>query len=79
MQLKSKSNDRSEKIESECKLTKCEFPTSLSEDQFRSAEACIDDAEATGDIGKKVTTLKRDNNNLLGGKIKSKGGWVADD
>jgi len=79
VQLKAKSNDRNEKIESECKLTKCELPTSLSEDQFRSAEACIDDAEATGDIGKRVTTLKRDNNNLLGGKIKSKGVWLEGD
>jgi len=79
VQLKGKSNDRNEKIESECKLTKCELPTSLSEDQYRSAEACIDDAEATGDLGKKVTTLKRDNNGLLGGKIKSKGVWLEDD
>jgi hypothetical protein len=79
VQLKGKLKNRNEKIESECKLTKCELPTSLSEDQYRSAEACIDDAEATGDLGKKVTTLKRDKNNLLGGKIKSKGVWLEND
>ena len=73
VQLKGKSNDKTDKIDAQCTLKKCVVPGGLLIDQVRSAEACIEDSEENGEIGKKVTTLKLDRNNLLGGKITSKG------
>ena len=75
VQIKGKSNDDTQAIESKCTLTKCQIPGGLTLDQIASAEQCIDDAEDAEDIGKKVTTLKLDNNNLLKGNIWSKGTW----
>jgi hypothetical protein len=76
VQIKGKLNDDKMTIESQCTLTKCEVPGDLTLDQIRSAEDCMEDSEDNGDLGKSVTTLKLDNNNLLKGKIKSKGMWL---
>jgi hypothetical protein len=75
VQIKGKANDDKLTAESKCTLTKCNIPGGLTLDQIASAEACIDAAEDAGDIGKKVSTLKLDNQNLLKGNIWSKGTW----
>ncbi|MBW2578380.1 MAG: hypothetical protein JRE38_09970 [Deltaproteobacteria bacterium] len=75
VQLKGKSNDNTDRIESKCTLTKCQIPGALSPDQIASAQQCIEEQEDAGNIGKKVTSLKLDNNNLLKGKIWSRGVW----
>ncbi|MBW2578051.1 MAG: hypothetical protein JRE38_08290 [Deltaproteobacteria bacterium] len=75
VQIKGKSNDDKETVESKCTLTKCEIPGGLTLDQIASAEQCIEDAEDAENIGKKVSTLKLDNQNLLKGNIWSKGVW----
>ena len=75
VQLKGKSNDDTQAIESKCMLKKCAIPGGLTLDQIASAQQCIENAEDSEDIGKKVTTLKLDNNNLLKGNIWSKGTW----
>jgi hypothetical protein len=76
VQIKGKANDDKLTAESQCTLSKCVVPGELTIDQVRSAEICIDDSEENGTIGKNVTTLKLDNNNMLKGKIKSKGDWA---
>jgi hypothetical protein len=75
VQIKGKSNDDKFTAESKCTLTKCEIPGGLTVDQIGLIEDCVDDAEESGDIGKKVSTLKLDNQNLLKGNIWSKGMW----
>jgi hypothetical protein len=75
VQLKGKSNDTTERIESKCTLTKCQIPGAFSPNQIASAQQCIEEQEDAGNIGKKVTSLKLDNNNLLKGKIWSRGVW----
>lgn len=75
VQIKGKIDDDKLTIESQCTFTKCDIPGSLTIDQIRSAEDCMEDSEDNGDLGKSVTTLKLDNNNLLKGTITSKGTW----
>jgi len=75
VQIKGKANDDKLTAESKCTLTKCEIPGGLTVEQIGLIEDCIDDAEESGDIGKKVSTLKLDNQNLLKGNIWSKGIW----
>jgi hypothetical protein len=75
VQIKGKANDDKFTAESKCTLTKCEIPGGLTVEQIGLIEDCIDDAEDSGNIGKKVSTLKLDNQNLLKGNIWSKGMW----
>jgi len=71
------SNDDSDKIKSRCILVRCSIPSgttlSLTLDQIESALACIDDSEVDGSLGKSVSTLTLDNNDLLRGNITSQG------
>jgi hypothetical protein len=76
VQIKGKLNDVYDTIESQCTLTKCEIPGGLTIDQLRSATECMEGSEENGDLRKSVTTLKLDNNNMLKGKVKSKGSWI---
>jgi hypothetical protein len=75
VQIKGKSNDDKETIESKCTLTKCDLPGGLTLDDLAAIGNCIDDSEDAGLLGKKVQTLKLDNNNQLKGNIWSKGTW----
>jgi len=75
VQIKGKANDDKLTAESKCTLTKCELPGGITLDMIASAEQCIEDAEDAENIGKKVSTLKLDNQNLLKGNIWSKGSW----
>jgi hypothetical protein len=75
VQLKGKSNDNTERLESKCTLTKCQIPGALSRDQIASAMQCIEDQEDAGNIGRKVTKLSLDKNNLIKGRIWSRGVW----
>ena len=77
VQIKGKSNDDKQTIESKCTLTKCELPQGITLGQIESAADCIEESEDSGAIGKKVSTLKLDGNNLLKGNIWSKGIWEA--
>jgi hypothetical protein len=75
VQIKGKSNDDKETIESKCTLNKCAIPGELTLNQIAAIVDCVDDSEDSGLLGKKVQTLKLDKNNLLKGNIWSKGTW----
>jgi hypothetical protein len=72
VQLKGKSNDRNDKIDSQCTLKSCDIPGALTVDQVRSAIACMDDSVDNGSLGKNVESLKL-KNDTIEGKITSKG------
>jgi hypothetical protein len=73
VQITGRSNERMDRIESQCTLKGCMVPDELTLDQIRSAEVCIEQAEQIHNIGQNVTTLKLKANDLLAGKIRSKG------
>jgi len=75
VQIKGKSNDDKETIESKCTLKKCDLPLGLTLADLTAIGNCIEDSEDAGLLGKKVQTLKLDNNNQLKGNIWSKGTW----
>jgi hypothetical protein len=76
--MKGKLHDFTKKIESRCIIKNCDIPDWLTVPQIESAIRCLDDSEDTGDLGKKVQTLKLDRNDQLGGRIWSKGAAVPD-
>ena len=73
VQLKGKSNDNNDRMDVQCMLKGCQIPEGLTVGQLQSAETCIDDAQDLDNIGRRVTNLRLNNNNELGGKITSKG------
>jgi len=66
-------NTQNDKVKVQCVLKNCEIPEGLTPNQIDSAVACIEAAENSGDLGKKVQSLRTNNNDQTSGKIKAAG------
>ena len=75
VEVKGRSNDGTERVEARCTLKGCDIPGELTVGQIQSAVDCIDAAVANGNLGKKVQNLKLNDDNEIGGRIRSKGVW----
>lgn len=73
VQVMGMANIDNDKVKSQCMLKGCEIPEGLTVGQIGSAIDCIDAAEASGDLGRRVQSLKLNNNNRIGGKIQAAG------
>ena len=73
VQVMGMANIQNDKVKVQCALKGCEIPGGLTLNQIDSAVACINAAEDSGDLGKKVQSLKLNNNNRLNGKVKAAG------
>ena len=73
VQLKGKYNTRNDRIEAKCTIKNCKIPNGVTVGDIDDAIECADDAEDSGDLGKKVSSVKKNNANELSGNIKSKG------
>jgi hypothetical protein len=73
VQLKGKFNSRNERIEAKCTIKKCKLPEGVTVGDIDDAKDCAADAKESGDLGKRVGNISRNNDDEISGHIKSKG------
>ena len=73
VQVMGMANVENDKVKVQCVLKDCAIPGGLTLNQIESAIACIEAAENSGDLGKKVQSLRTNNNDETSGKIKAAG------
>lgn len=75
VQATGKANDKKGTADAKCVFTKCDLPEELTVGQIASIEDCIEESEDDGSLGKRVSTMRLDNNNKLKGTVRSSGDW----
>jgi len=73
VQLKGKGNTRNDRIDAKCTIKKCKLPSGVTVGDIDDAKECAADAKESGDLGKRVGNISRNNDDELSGSIKSKG------